>query len=87
MMTTGYCLKTFKLIIIIFNISYFLGMFWFIISDIIERVVIAYRLANPNHEGYSLNEGFFSAEHDLDDDTLTHMEKTISVMYFSFTSL
>jgi hypothetical protein len=44
----NYCLRTFKLIIIIFNISYFLGMLWFIFADIVERSVIAYRDADPN---------------------------------------
>ena len=35
----------------------------------------------------NLNDGFFMADHELDTNHLTEWEKTIAVMYWSFTSL
>ena len=37
-----YCLKTTKLILMILNISYFLGMFWLIISSQIHSFTTEY---------------------------------------------
>ena len=47
MLYCGFVLKAFKLVIIIFNFSYFLGMLWYIVSDIIERSVLYYREIYP----------------------------------------
>ena len=75
MMKLTYCLKTFKLVIIIFNISYFLGMLWYIFADIVERSVLAYREIYPNSgggpSGTTFNEGFFMKNHDLDTEDRT----------------
>ena len=64
MLYLGFALKTFKLVIIIFNFSYFLGMLWYIASDIIERAVVAYRESNP-YDG-PVNDNFFLKDHELD---------------------
>lgn len=41
-MIVNYLLKTFKLIIIIINISFFLGMFWLIYCDVTMNITRAY---------------------------------------------
>ena len=43
LMIINYLLKTFKLIIIIINISFFLGMFWLIYCDVTMNMTKAYQ--------------------------------------------
>ncbi len=43
LMIVNYLLKTFKLIIIIINISFFLGMFWLIYCDVTMNITRAYQ--------------------------------------------
>lgn len=40
-MLTGYTLKTLKLVIIILNLSYFLGLFWIIFCKLTEKLLKA----------------------------------------------
>lgn len=53
----NYGLKTLKLIIIIINISFFLGMFWLIFCDVTMKITENYQanqiaeFANANHYG------------------------------------
>jgi len=44
LMIVNYLLKTFKLIIIIINISFFLGMFWLIYCDVTMNITRAYQV-------------------------------------------
>ena len=39
MLIVGYLLKTLKLVILILNVSYFLGNGWFIICDLTQRAI------------------------------------------------
>ena len=90
MLYLGFGLKTFKLVVIIFNFSYFLGMLWYIVADIIERSVLAYREWYVQSYGSlgPVNTEFFMAYNNLDgDETYDTIEKTILIVYFSFTSL
>jgi hypothetical protein len=42
-MMVNYGLKTFKLIILIINISFFLGMFWLIFCDVTMQITENYQ--------------------------------------------
>ena len=43
LMMVNYGLKTFKLIILIINISFFLGMFWLIFCDVTKQITENYQ--------------------------------------------
>ena len=47
MLIINYLLKTLKLVILILNVSYFLGNGWFIICDLSQRAILFY------HENHS----------------------------------
>ena len=54
-MMVNYGLRTFKIIILIINISFFLGMFWLIFCDVTKLITENYQanvieeLASANH--------------------------------------
>ena len=54
-MTITYALKTFRLVIIIINVSYFLAMIWFIYADIVERAVLYSRDIDCMHSTSGLS--------------------------------
>ena len=83
-MTIKFFLTTFKLILIIFNCSYFIGIIWIVFADAVERL--------SSHE----EENDLGLEEDHGEDTfidayhIYSYEKThqmIIPMYYAFTSL
>ena len=91
----SYGIKTIKLIILIMNISYFVGMIWLIYSEITMDIIYRGRewlsAADREHlhadffiEVYSL-ENFI--EFETSSQSYTIGEKTIIAGYFAFTSL
>ena len=76
-----YATSTFRLIVLILNTSYFLGIFWYIICSIQEDVMNEMKL---NDHTYEMSE-HFTSYFDLDDKTSS--EITVIVTYFAFTSL
>ena len=83
MLVCGYMLKTLKLIILILNISYYLGNGWFIICDLSQRAILSYRESYPSN--LNLNMEFFNVVNEMD--TFNTLERTVILQYFSFTSL
>ena len=53
MLIVNYMLKTLKLVILILNVSYFLGNGWFIICDLSQRAILSYRESHPENGGES----------------------------------
>jgi len=72
----GYALKIFKLVLVILNTSYFVGILFLIIADI--SMSLAYDLGNIDQE-------FFISYNDLNSNTETY--NTLLLIYFAFTSL
>ena len=55
-----YFLNTMRLIVIIFNISFFIGMFWYILCDLSQRLVLNIR------EGSNLENTNYNTEYFID---------------------
>jgi hypothetical protein len=68
--------KTFRLIMIIFMITYFIGMLYYIFSDLINDIDSP--LSNRNGENFI---EFFGLE------IKSHYEIVVTMVYFTFTSL
>lgn len=90
----SYTLKTWYLIVTILNSSYFVGMVWYIICELTENILKAYRADNGDPP--DLNQGFFINEYNLVHpseageliiEMYSHLEITLILTYFSFTSL
>lgn len=77
----GYLFKTVKLIIIIFQASYFLGIFYYIYCDVTNDLAYVVELDNKYPEKATHN---FIGEYMSH---MTNMERAIASTYFSFTSL
>ena len=67
-----YALKFFKLVIIILNISYYLGMFWFIFCELTEELIIG-------------GQEHFTKQFNIDD--RKPVDQVITVVYWAFTTL
>lgn len=72
----SYIFKTFKLVIIIFQVSYFLGIFFYIYSFIAKDVTDLYYPDNENND--------FTSEFL---ETMNSYERAIAMTYYAFTSL
>ena len=72
---TNFSIRIAKLVIIILNISYFLGMFWYIFCDLTEQLF--YTGDDPSGTFFSHN-----GIRDYND-----IQNAIKVTYYSFTSL
>ena len=72
-MKMNYCFRTFKLILLILNVIYFIGVFWFLYCEIGD---------------YFLNDDNFNSNYQLikNDDT-DNFSIIIKIMYYSFTTL
>lgn len=87
----SYSLKTFYLVITILNSSYFLGLIWYIICELTEDFMKWYRdPLSPFFMNY--NQGFFINDYELEhpdgeDFKYSHLDITLILTYFSFTSL
>ena len=68
--------KTFRLIMVIFMITYFIGMFFYIFSDLTDDINSP--LANSNGENFI---DYFKLE------SKSYYEITVTMCYFTFTSL
>jgi len=79
----GYFIKTFKLVIIIFNFSYFFAIFWIIVCKGVEDFVKNVDYTNP--ESAALYPDTFLTNFGLVD--IEPREVAIIVTYFAFTSL
>ena len=79
----SYTLKTLKLVIIIMNISYFTGMFFLIISELVQDFIHDIEISEFMNNVHS---------HDVFIETFNFSENTASesliiIFYFAFTSL
>ena len=72
----SYAFKTFKLIIIIFMISYFLGIFFYIFSDLTRRL----HMVTDSGSGENFIE-YFGIE------SKSTQDRALVVTYYAFTSL
>jgi len=72
----GYALKIFKLVLVILNTSYFVGIIFLIIADV--SITLAYHLGDTDQE-------FFITYNEINSNTETY--NTLLVVYFAFTSL
>ena len=72
----SYLMKTFKLVMIIFNISYIVGMIWLILCEAHKDYY---------HGTENLEQETFLEVYEIDQRTI--QESVILVMYFAFTSL
>ena len=86
-----YCLHLLKLVIVILTITYFLGMFWYIISLELHHATYEYRstadASMVNVETYIVANNL---ELDLDDklqDVTANWEQAVQLMYFAYTTL
>ena len=87
-----YSLRLIKLVIVIATITYFLGMFWFIICIELEHATEEFNShANPaiyNIENYIDTNGLeFDSGHKYNGDLTSHTDKTVQLMYFAYTTL
>jgi hypothetical protein len=82
LITINNVLRIFKLVLIILNISYFLGFAWFIVCDLSYRFNMDY-LANA--DPVYINTDTFITSYDLN--SQTDGRKAIIVVYYAFTSL
>lgn len=92
MIFISYGVKTLKLIILIFNVSFFIGMVWLIYCEISQDIILRWR-TNLTLEEIGHNQ-FFLVEYELENYPSEHeaqdksnFYKTITVMYYAFTSL
>ena len=85
LMVIGYMMKILRLVLIIMNISFFLGIFWWILCDLIRRFKLQ---IDPNY--MKLDKAVYNLENFIDHNELDKNESffnTIVLMYYSFTSL
>lgn len=85
LMVIGYMMKIVRLVLIIMNISFFLGIFWWIICDLIRMIKIS---SNPEYN--TLDETVYNIENFIDYNELDKNNSgfnTIILMYYAFTSL
>ena len=82
-MKVGYGLKTMKLAIIIFNISYFVGILWLIFCDFTTDVKQTNGEMNFT-QNYKLGHMW---QNGSTEEGMTNSRKAVTVIYFSFTSL
>ena len=75
-MKKGYALKIFKLVLVIYNASYFVGILFFIGADL--SMHLAYKLGDTDQE-------FFIEEFGINSNTEYY--NTLLAIYFAFTSL
>ena len=77
MLYISYALKTFKLIILTLNISYFLGMFWLLFCELsVEFTRDVLEMPVDHHFWYY-----------FDIDPRSEYERTVMTVYYSFTTL
>lgn len=91
MVLLSFVLQTIKLVIIIMNISYFLGMIWYIICDLNYEYFLD-EDGNAMWKGQQFNDGwFFLTNFELANTKeityRTIFDKIIILTYFAFTSL
>ena len=85
LMIIRYLMKIVRLVLIIMNISFFLGLFWWIICDLIRMIKLS---ANPDY--YKQNAAVYNIENFInynDLDTNNSGFNTVVLMYYAFTSL
>lgn len=79
-MNIKYALETFKLILVIFNVSYFTGIFWLIFCDFMQ----SYNETNKTAAEISEMDSFMS-QYNIQE--YPKQRQVIIGMYYSFTSL
>ena len=78
----GYFLSTMRLVIIIFNISFFMGVMWLVFCDLTRDIIEGH----GEHESTEISDQWtFLFQYDFQD--RSEPFQVLSVMYFSFTSL
>ena len=90
----SYTIKTFKLVILIINISYFIGMIWLIFCEISEDLLLYIRSDLPSHLSMHLHSDFFlevynleTFDNDYESDIFSIFKKALIATYYAFTSL
>ena len=83
-MAISFFLKTLKIVIVIVNFSYFIGMGWLILCQIGHHV--ASTEAEEAGEPFDI-EGHFISNFGIHQPPMTPAEQTIVATYFAFTSL
>lgn len=92
LLNISYCLKTFRLVLLILNISFFIGMFWLSLIDIIDSADLIHGdiindCSKKQDHLESEHTPDFIVEYHLDSCYITDYEKALVVIYFTFTSL
>ena len=77
-------LKLIKMIVLLFNFSYFIGFFWIIILNGFEKFLNNTEPIGETYDEQIINEGFLKY-YQFDDDT--KFKQLIIGVYFAFTSL
>ena len=82
----GYCLKIAYIVVIIGTVTYFLGIFWYIISLELYRAEEEFR-ATTNDKVY--NHETFIDDNSLqpENENKTNIFRLITLMYFAYTTL
>lgn len=86
LMMISYTLRILKLVIILFNLSYFFGIAWYIYCNLVNKIIthqIWEELATGEHP--KEEEEYFISVYGMD--TFHNGHQAIIVMYFAFTSL
>ena len=91
----GYIFKTLKLVVIIFQVSYFLGIFFYIYCDLTNDLQYVIALRTAQKSDYTVSDGSITATDDfyapnfilafMND--MSNYDRVIAITYFSFTSL
>ena len=84
LMNFKYFLETLKLVIVIFNVSYFTGIFWIIYCDLIERFMHRDEFEMEQTHDEEIVPNFI---HNYEIYEKTKWKQFIIAMYYSFTSL
>ena len=91
-MVAGYVLKTLKLVIIILNFSYFLGLIWLIFCEITQEYLKTSMVDAEGNASWE-SDDFFMDKFDIHnyytymDESEADRRSAIIVTYFAFTSL
>ena len=82
----GYCLKLSKIVFLIMTITYFLGVFWFIISLLLHNSGREFR---ESADSSVFNTETYISDNDVhpENTSKSNAERLVQLMYFSYTTL
>jgi hypothetical protein len=92
-LTIGYLFKTFKIVIVILGVSYFIGIFWYIYCDL-TLIDDPYCIENENCQtdesvGFVIQYDLIKGMEDMNEEEIAerNMQNAIKVTYWAFTTL